>query len=194
LDHALDLLLPANDRIQFILLSQVGQVYGQSVYQWGLSGFALPLSSEDQLPLQHPVGIAADLLARDAQMAKYIYGGAVTLANQSQQEMVRIYLRIASVTGHVACQFNHSFGTGREVEFCVDQGRTPSRSAESLDQVLHVARLQPYLAQHAAGGSFFLAQEPQQEMLGADLPMVHALGLLMGQLECSSRRPGKELR
>ena len=54
------------------------------------------LSGEDWLSLQHPVSIAADLLALDAQVTKYLHGGAITLTDQPKQEMVCIYLSIAS--------------------------------------------------------------------------------------------------
>jgi hypothetical protein len=48
------------------------------------SNLALLFADVGRLSLQHPVGVAAHLLARDSQVAEHLQGSAVTLAHQPQ--------------------------------------------------------------------------------------------------------------
>ena len=48
--------------------------------------------------------------------------------------------------------------------------------------MLHVAGLQPQIAQDVTGDASTLTQQPQQKVLCADVRVVQPLGFLMGKL------------
>ena len=102
-------------------------------------------------PQQQPLGVSAHLIARDAQVIEHIESSTLTLANQSQQDVVRVYIGVATAARLVASQIDHSLGSGRGVDGCVVSLRFALSGAEPLNQVLYVTRLQTHLAQYATG-------------------------------------------
>ena len=129
--------------VQLAFLGQGGQVNSQLVYHRSFGGFGPFLASEDQLPLQYPVSRATDLLAGDAQVIEHLQSSPITLAHHPQQDVVRVYPRVAPASGLVPRQFKHSLGAGCEIRFHIDQRPLSSNGAKALDPVLYVARLQP---------------------------------------------------
>jgi hypothetical protein len=81
-------------------------------------------------------------------------------------------------------QLEHLFRAGRQ--FNAPAGVT-ANPGETLDHFLHPSRLKPELAQDAAGHTAFLADQSEEQVLGANVVMVHTLGLFMGQAQHTPR-------
>ena len=188
LNDPFDFGFASDDRVELVLLSQRGQVGGQLIDE-GCLGFVGLGAGRGRLAclgrgfLQQAARLAANLFRADAQAAQHVDGHALRLAHNAQQQVFGADVVMAEAARLVDGQLQHLFGIGREIDAF---GGRAARRGLALDHFLDALGLQPQLAQHASGHTAFLADEAEQQVLGADGRVMQSLSLLMGQAEHTS--------
>ena len=122
LDHALDLLLAADHRIELAFLGARGQIEAQLIGQRRLAllllgGLFLRLILQDRL-----VGLRAHLIQADAQAAQHFGRDALAFLHQAQQQMLGADVRVAHLPRLFDGQLDHVLGARGQASACRTAG------------------------------------------------------------------------
>jgi hypothetical protein len=85
--------------------------------------------------------VATDLVIRHTQMLQDVDGGAITLADEPEQNMMCVNSSSASMLSFFLRQLKHPLRTRGEIKILLQQGRPLPHRAQSLDPVLDITRL-----------------------------------------------------
>ncbi len=201
LDDALDLRLAADDRVERVLLRQRGQVGRQLVDQGRLALLFLLLLRWPPLGrlllagaglgrrhgafLQHSPRLAANLLGADAELAQHVDGQPLILAGQAEEQVLGADVVLAHAPRFFDRVLQDALGAGRKLG--LGEGGSGSLAAgQPLDHGLNPGDFQAEFAQNPAGHAALLEQQADQNVLAADVTVVEAFRLFLGQAQHAS--------
>ena len=165
---------------------QLGQVDAELVHGRRL-GWALRL-----LRRRHAGALAQDvdhlvanLVQVDAQALEHAGGDALALADQAEQQVLGADVVVAQPPRLVDGQLDDLLGARRQADLADDRAIAPAD--DELDRAADLGQLDAHVLEHARGDAFALAHQAEQQVLGADVVMVEALGLILRQGEDLAR-------
>ena len=186
LDDPLDLLLAADDRVELAGPRQLGQVDAELVEGRRLRRALRLLRGRDAGALAQDVNdLVADLVQVHAQALQHARGDALALAHEAQQQVLGTDVVVAQPPRLVDGQLDHPLGAGRQADLADD--RPVAATDDELDRAADLGQLDVHVLEHPGGDALALPHQPEQQMLGADVVMVEALGLVLRQGEDLSR-------
>ena len=201
LDDALDLRLAADDRVQRVLLRQSGQVGRQLVDQRRLALLFLLLlrrpalgrllgrtgfGGRDRAFLQHPPRLATDLFGADAELAQHVDGQPLVLAGQAEEQVFGADVVLTHAPRFLDGVLQDALGAGRKLRLGKG-GACPLAAGKPLDHGLNPRYFQPEFAQNPAGHATLFQQQPDEHVLTADVAVVEAFRLFLGQAQYAAR-------
>ena len=137
-------------------------------------------------------GLGAHLVQVDAQAAQDIDGNAIAFTHKPQEQVFRADVMMTHQPRFINSQLKDAFGAWSQVGF---PGRHALATAHRpFDGAHHMAGFHSQFLQHFYRHTIFLAYQPQQQVLGADVVVIQALCFLLSQLEhapCSFGKPIK---
>ena len=196
LHDPLDFLLPADHRIELALACGSGQVAaelveydrsgGRRLGRRACRGWLLALGARQQLDhlLADPAGVSA-------QLDEHLRGDAVVLADQAEQDMLGADVVVAQLQRLAQRQLKHLLDPRSERDM---PGRCLLALAGDLPDVL-ADRLQadPQRLKGLGGDALALADQAEQDVLGADMVVVEYPGLFLSQDRNPPRPVGEPL-
>jgi hypothetical protein len=201
LDDALDLVVPADDRVELVLPGQLGQVAAEAIQGGrftfallaaGAAAFAGSLAAGFQIVSQEIQHLLAHILQFQAQVSQHLGGHALFLAQQAKEKMFGADVVVIEVAGFLDGVFDDFLGPRRMGQLA---HRDHFRAA--LDEFLNfqadLPQIDVQVLQDVGGDARTFLHQPQQNMFGADVFMVKALRLLIGQLHDFARPIGETL-
>ena len=128
---------------------------------------------------QHPDDLVADLLGVGVEVEQDARRDALVLAHQAEQDVLGADVVVAERERLAQRQLEHLLGARRERDLAggdlLAGADDPHHlGAHALDG--DVERLE-----HARGEALLLAQQPEQDVLGADVVVLERPGLFLGQ-------------
>jgi hypothetical protein len=108
LDHALDLLLATDDRVEFAFLGRGGHVVAKLVHERRLGFFFLLLFGLRLVLEDVARGLRAHAIQVDAEAAQHVDRDAFPLAHQAQQQVLGANVMMPHQAGFVDGQFDHT--------------------------------------------------------------------------------------
>ena len=181
LHHALDLGLPADDRVELALGGQLRQVAPELVEQ--LRALRL-LARRPALGLPAPAGagehaddLVADLLGVGVEVEQDPRGDAFVLAHEPEQDVLGADVVVAERERLAQRELEHLLRARRERDL-------PARDLVALaddprDLRAHLLDGDVERLEHARGETFLFAQQPEQDVLGADVVVLQRPGLVL---------------
>ena len=174
LHDALDLLLAADDRVELAGARGVGEVDAELVDGGGLAG-ALGLGRG---PASSRLGedvddLVADLLQVDAEALQHARGDALALADQAEQQVLGADVVVVQPARLVDGQLDDLLGARRQADLADD--RAIATADDELDGRADLGQLDVHVLEDARGDAFALADEAEQQVLGADVVVVEPL-------------------
>ena len=128
---------------------------------------------------QHPHDFLAHAVGVDLQVVQDAGRHSFALAHQSQQDMLGADVVVAQRQGLAQRQFQHLLGPGREGDLSLRL--VVALAHDAGDLAPHLFQVDLERAQHARSHSVGLAQETEQQVLGADVVVPQDPGLFLGQ-------------
>ena len=176
LDDPLDLRLAPDDRVQLVLAAQRGEVHAELVQGRGprAAGLLGGLLAQQLLRLglgrrhTHP------------EVPQHQRGDPLALADEAQQQVLGADVVVAQRARLGDGVLQHLLGLGGEGDLAGRRELGPHRH-DLLDLGLHGRDIDVQLLQDGDGQPVALADEAQQQMLGADEVVAQPDGLLAGQ-------------
>ena len=211
LDHAADLLLAADDRIQVAGLGQLREVAPEGLEQRealaaaGAATFLARLAGGRRLVgrlvgggriLAGLVGgfrggggrvdIREDLLAAtlqvDVQFLQDAGGDALPFLEEAEQDVLGAHVGVAEAAGLGDGVGHDLLDAGRQRDRVGLLGLLGPGADLLLDGGAHVLEVEAHASEHVDGDAFAELDEPEQDVLGAHVVVVEATGLGPGQL------------
>ena len=184
LHDPLDLGLATDHRVELALLGEAGEVATELVEQFRrLLALALAAAAAAALataagPGQHPDHLVADLVGVGVEVEQDAGGDALVLAHQAEQDVLGADVVVAERERLAQRQLEHLLGARRERDLA--GGDLLARS----DDPDHL-RADPFDGdveglEDAGGQPLLLAQQAEQDVLGADVVVLERAGLLLG--------------
>ena len=190
LDDALDLLLAADDRVELAGAGGVGQVDAQLVEGRRLRRALRLLRRRDAGALAQDVDhLVADLVQVDAQALEHAGGDALALADEAEQQVLGADVVVAQAARLVDGQLDDLLGARRQADLADD--RAVAAADDELDRGADLVQLDVHVLEHARRDALALAHEAEQQVLGPDVVVVEALGLILGKGEDLARPLGE---
>ncbi len=186
LDDPLDLLLAADDRVQLVRAGRLGQVDPKRVHRGGLAGPLGLLGRAGRGGLgQDPDDLVADLVQVHAQALEHAGGDSLTLADEAKQQVFRADVVVAETTRLVDRELDDPLGPRRQAHLADD--RAVPASDDELDRGPHLGQLDIHVLEHARGNALALADEPEEEVLRADVVVVEPLRFVLRERQDLAR-------
>ena len=177
LDDPLDLVFPANHRVQLPFPGQAGQVFAVLVQHRGIRvagivarALRLGGGAGKHLPQQAEI---------TAQVIQNAHGHAVPLPQDGQQDVLGADVVIFQGLGLIQAQLQDLLRAGRIAE-AVGKMIVPM-SHQGVRPGGHILFRYGKLGQGPGGGAFPLSDQAEKQMLAAHIVMAHALGAFLGQ-------------
>jgi hypothetical protein len=211
LDHALDLVLAADDRVEVVLARELGEVAAEGVERRGLALGAARAGLAAGLALLGPAAagrlaaaaaaalaallrllaalrraqelehLLAHVLELDAQVREHAGRDALALLDQAQQQVLGADVVVAELAGFLEAELEHLLGARREGQVA---HRHHGRAAldELLDLGADALEVDAHVPQHVGRDAAALLHQAEQDVLGADVLVVQALRLALGEV------------
>ena len=190
LDDALDLLLPADDGVELIGARGGREVDAELVDGGGAGGCpaaagAAGLAARARAAgggrtlREDAGGLGADPLEVDAQALQDAGRDALALPHQAEQQVLGADVVVVEAARLIDGEFDDLLGARREADLA-EHGAVAAPNDE-LHGGAHLAQLHAEIGQHLGGDAVALAHEAEQQVLGADVVVVEALGLFLGE-------------
>ena len=184
LHDPLDLGLAADHRVELALGGELGQVAAELVEQLrGLLALAAGAPAGALAAAagagEHPDDLVADLLGVGVEVEQDARGDALVLADQAEQDVLGADVVVAEAERLAQRQLEHLLGARREGDLAggdllAGADDADDLGADALDG--DVERLE-----HAGGEALLLAEEAEQDVLGADVVVLERPGLFLGE-------------
>ena len=218
LHDAADLLLAPDHGVELASLGQLGEVAPEGLEQGEALAAALAaaLGARGRLVLGGlaavPVAVAGgtlvaalpflgldlgeDLLAAaldvDVELGEHLGGDALALAEEAEEDVLGADVGVAELGGLAAGVGEDLLHAGREREVVGGLRLLGPLADLLLDQVADALELDAHAAEDVDGDALPELDQPEQDVLGADVVVVEAAGLDAGQLD-DPARPGREI-
>ena len=182
LDDPLDLLLPADDRIELADARELGEVDAQLVYRRRLRR---PLGL-----LGRPCGgtlredaddLVADLVEVHAERLEDAGRDALALADETEQQVLRTDVVVAEPPGLVDRQLDDPLRARCQADLADD--RAVATPDDELDRCPDLGQLDVHVLEHPGRDTLTLADETEQQVLRADVVVVEPLRLVLRECQ-----------
>ena len=199
LHDPLDLGLATDDRVELALRRQLGQVAAELVEQLGRllalrvlaarggagarAGPGLPPAAGAG---QHADDLVADLLAVGVEVEQDARGDALVLAHEAEQDVLGADVVVAEGERLAQGELEHLLGARRERDLA--GGDLLARAHDADDLGANALDRDVQALQDASGETLLLAEEAEQDVLGADVVVLEGSGFLLREddhLTCS---------
>ena len=195
LHEALDLLLAPDDRVELALARGLREVAAELVEderggRRGLgrgAGRLLALVAVEQLD-----DLLADLVQVGAELDQHLGGDALALADQPEQDVLGADVVVAELQRLAQRELEHLLGPRRERD--VPARRLLALADDLLDLLAHGVERDAEGLERLGGDAFALVDQPEQDVLGADVVVVEHPGLFLGQDDDATRAVGEPSR
>src|SRR2546428_8032803 len=193
LDDPLDLRLTADHRVERVLRRQVGEVTAELVEQRRLGRLfrGRRLFVEAAL-VQQAVDFAADLLQVRAQVLEDVGGNALTLDQEAEEQMLGADVVVAHPAGFLEGDLDDLLDARGGDDLLDDDAFVAAQ--HRLDGGTDLIDLDAEVVEHLGGESLAFAQQTKEQVLGADVRVVRALGLFLGERQDLLRSLRKSLK
>ena len=188
LNDAFDLVGTADDRIEFLLAGQLGQVATEAVQCRSLAlarlgrpaGPLAGLGPLESVPeqVEH---LFANILEFQAEVHQHLGRHSLLFPQQPQQQVLGPHVVVVEVLGFLESVLDHLLRPRRLGQFAHGD-HVGTRLDNLLDFKPNLAEIDVEVFQHVGGNTRAFLDQPQQNVLGADVLVVEPLGLLVGQL------------
>ena len=182
LHHALDLGLAADDRVELALGGELGEVAAELVEQLrgllalGPAGALLAAAAGAG---QHPDDLVADLLRVGVEVEQDAGGDALVLAHEAEQDVLGADVVVAEAERFAQRQLEHLLGARRERDLA--GGDLLAGADDPHDLRAHALDGDVERLEHAGRKTLLLAQQAEQDVLGADVVVLELPGLFLGE-------------
>ena len=177
LHDPLDLLVPADDRVELLLPGQLGQVAAELVQHQGTrrGGFGGGATRGRRLLLAGVAGEKLDDLLADPgqvgpQLHQHLGGDALTLPDQAEKNVLGADVVVAQLQGLPQGELQDLLGPGREGD--VARGRRPALADDLLHLSPHRLEGDPERLQRLRGDALPLVDQPEEDVLRPDVVVV----------------------
>ena len=113
----------------------------------------------------------------------------LALAHEAEQEVLGADVVVTQASRLVDGELDDALGARREADFADD--RPIAATDDELDRGPHLRELDVHVLEHARRDALTLAHQAEQQVLGPDVVVVEALGLILGKGEDLSRPVGE---
>ena len=121
--------------------------------------------------------LVANLVQVDAEALEDAGRDALALADEAQEQVLRADVVVAEAAGLVDRQLDDALGAGRQADLADD--RAVTATDDELDGGPDLGQLDVHVLEHPGRDAFALPHQPEQQVLGADVVVVEALGLVL---------------
>ena len=192
LNHTLDLGITADDGVELLVARHRRQVDTELVER---RRARLPRARAGGLLLrlclsEDTRGLAAYPFQIHAQALQHTGGDAFAFANETQKHVLRADVGVAQPSRFVDGEFDHFLRARREADLTA--ALTVAATDDELDRRTDFVQLHSEVGEHLGGDAVAFADQPEQQMLGADVVVVEALSLFLSQRQ-DTARPFREL-
>ena len=183
LDDPLDLLLPADDRVELARAGEIGEVDPELVDGRGLAGALRLLGRRAgrRALRQDPDDLVADLVEIHSERFEDPGGDPLAFAHEAEQEVLRPDVVVAEPARLVDRKLDDPLRPRRQADLADDRA-VPSADDE-LDRGPDLGELDVHVLEDPCGDALALAHEAEQEVLRPDVVVVEPLGLILRQGE-----------
>ena len=198
LHDPLDLLLAPDHRVELVVARGLREVAAELVEDlrcrpaaaaWSLPptcDLLLALVAAEQLDdlLAHAVEVGAEL-------DEHLGGDALALADEAEQDVLGADVVVAELQRLAQRELEHLLGARRERDVA---GRLLLTLADDvLDLLAHGVERDAERLERLGGDTLTLMDQPEQDVLGADVVVVEHLGLFLGQDDDATGSVGESL-
>ena len=127
----------------------------------------------------------ADLVQVDAERLEDAGGDALALADEAEQQVLGADVVVAEAAGLVDRELDDPLGARRQADFADD--RAVAAPDDELDRGPDLGQLDVHVLEDPRGDALALADEAEQQVLGPDVVVVEALGLVLGERQDLAR-------
>ncbi len=127
----------------------------------------------------------ADLVEVDAERLEDAGGDALPFAHEAEEQVLGADVVVTEAAGLVDGELDDALGAGRQPDLADD--RPVAAADDELDGRAHLGQLDVHVLEHARGHALALADEAEQEVLGADVVVVEALRLVLSERQDLAR-------
>src|SRR5712691_3605208 len=168
LHHALDLGLAADDGVEGVLGGEVGEVAAELVEQRRLGRLlrGRSLFVEPAL-MEQAIDLAADLLEVGAQVFQDVGGDPFTFDQKAKEQVLGADVVVAHPAGFLEGDLDDLLDARGRDDLLDDDAFVPAQ--HRLDGGADLVDLDAEVVQHLGGKAFAFAQQPKEQMLGADI-------------------------
>ena len=133
--------------------------------------------------------LGAHALEVDAEALEHAGGDALALADQAEQQVLGADVVVVEPARLVDRQLDHLLRARRQADLAEHRAVAPAD--DELDGGADLVQLDAEVGEHLRGDAIALAHEAQQQVLGADVVVVEALGLFLREREHPPRPLGE---
>ena len=121
--------------------------------------------------------LGAHPVERDAEALEHAGGDALALADEAEQQVLGPDVLVVEAPRLVDRQLDHLLGPRGQADLAHDHA--VAAADDELDRRAHLVELDAQVRQDLGGDALALADQPEQQVLGADVVVVEALGLFL---------------
>ena len=186
LDDALDLLLAADDRVELVGARGGRQVDAELVDGGRARGGAAARRGALRHALGEDAGVfGADPLEADAEALEDAGGDAFALADEAEEQVLGADVAVVEAAGLVDGELDDLLGARSEADLAHDGA--VAAADDELDGGADLVELDAEVGEDLGGDAFAFADEAEEEVLGADVVVVEALGFFLGEGQDAAR-------
>ena len=183
LHHALDLGLAPDDGVELALGRQLGQVAAELVEELRALGLLARGRGAALLPTagagEHADDLVADLLGVGVEVEQDACRDALVLAHEPEQDVLGADVVVAEGEGLAQRQLQHLLRARRERDLA--RRHLVALADDPGDLGPNLLHRDVEALEHAGGEPLLLAEEPEQDVLGADVVVLEGAGLVLGE-------------
>ena len=132
-------------------------------------------------PAEEPQRLVAHLLAVHAQLLQDARGDALSLADEAQEQVLGPHVVVPELARLLDGQLQHPLRLGGEGDLA--QGQAAARRRHhALHGLADHLEVEPQVGEHVGRDALSLADEAQKEVLGPDVVVLKAPGLLASEV------------
>ena len=181
LDHALDLGLAADDRIELVPASKLGEVATELVEQrrlrWLLgSGLSLCLRAR---VVEQTLDLRAHLLQRRAKILEDVSGDALALDQQPKQQVLGADVVVAHPARFLEGDLDHLLDARGRDDLLDDDPLVPAE--DRLDGLADLPDFHAKVVENLGGQAFTLAEQAQEQVLRTDIAVVRSFCFFLSE-------------
>jgi hypothetical protein len=174
LDNSFDLSVSVQNRGEFALLGLSGEVNVQLIHSRGRVRSTSTFTHTAVIAsIRHLRDLRARILQAHPHCLQYSTGNAVTLADQSQEQMFRAEVAVVELKHFVHRQLEHFPTSRRQRNITDDSMVTPIN--EKQDFISNPIQINAKFLEHLSCDAVNVANETQQQMFSADIVVVQGM-------------------